>query len=62
MFICYPSGGYLLYFPLAFKLKEVCLGRRRVHRDPSTTEVLLHEGFPVTIEVTQGRGDGGGVM
>jgi hypothetical protein len=33
--------------------KEFCLGRRRVHGDPSTTERLLHKGFPVTIlEVT----------
>jgi hypothetical protein len=32
MFICYPSGGYLLYFPLAFKLKEVCLGRLQLVR------------------------------
>ena len=46
------GGGVLAQAAPFDEGKEVCLGRRRVHRDPSTTEVLLHEGFPVTIEVT----------
>jgi hypothetical protein len=46
------GGGVLAQAAQPIEGKEVCIGRRRVHRDPSTTEVLLHEGFPVTIEVT----------
>ena len=46
------GGGVLAQAAPSDEGKEVCLGRRHVHRDPSTTEVLLHEGFPVIIEVT----------
>ena len=47
------GGGVLVQAAPPVEGKEFCLGRRRVHGDPSTVERLLHKGFPVTIlEVT----------